>query len=158
MAEDRIRRHTDLEAIELQLDENHLPAPEREKLEARLGTLQKLGKFEKVREGMPELTQEMIRMVHAPWIEAFKYHESIHQEFGGVVASTKFGPDPVGAKAALAEKLQTENRLKICEPILEEKFWEGLRKAPRFELEKEKIDFTPFWKQTHIERDSKNES
>jgi hypothetical protein len=158
MAEERIRRQRDLETIEAQLEENHLPAPEREKLETRLGTLQKLGEFEKVREGMPELTPEMIRMVHAPWIEAFKYHESIYREFGGVVASTKFGPDPVGAKAALAEQLQKDQSLNIYDSILSEKFWEGLRKSPRFELEKEKIDFTPFWKQTSSASESKDKS
>lgn len=150
MAENQIRRQRDLETIEAQLEENHLPAPERGKLEARLGTLQKLAKFEKVREAMPELTPEMTRRVHAPWIEVFKYHEAIFQEFGGIVASTKFGPDPVGAKAALAEQLQKNDRLKFYDSILAEKVWEELRRTPRFELEKEKIDFTPFWEQSLV--------
>lgn len=118
MAEDRIRRQKDLESITSQLQENHLPATEREKLEARLATLQRLAGFEKIREGMPELTPEMIRMVHAPWIEAFKYNQAIFSEFGGVVSSTKFGPDPVGAKAALVEQLEQKGQLEIHPPLL----------------------------------------
>ena len=88
-----------------------------------------------------------VRMIHAPWIEAFNYHHAIYEEFGGVVASTKFGPDPAGAKQALAENLEQSGKLEIVDPKVREAFWNGLRKPPRFVVENEQIDFTPFWKQ-----------
>ncbi len=85
-------------------------------------------------------------MIHAPLVEAWKYHEAIHAGFGGVVALTKFGPDPVGAKAALAAQLEQPGRLEILIPCLREAFWQNLRATPRFVLEPDKVDFTPFWK------------
>jgi hypothetical protein len=147
MAQDRIRRQRDLEKVEAQLAENHLPAPEREKLESRLATLQSLAGHEKNRENMPELTPEMNRMIHAPWIEAWKYHQAIYEEFGGVVSGTKFGPDPVGAKQALARQLEETGELAITNQTLKEAFWKSLAAPPRFAVEKDAVDFTPFWRQ-----------
>jgi hypothetical protein len=149
MVRDKLRREQDLVSIERQLAEGGLDEPTKARLGKRLETLRSLAGHDQRMESMPKLPPEMLRMVHAPWIEAWKYHREIYEEFGGVVSSTKFGLDPVGAKAALAEKLSQEGKLTISDARLSEAFWQSLRAAPKVEAKPEEIDFTPFWKKAH---------
>ncbi len=63
-----------------------------------------------------------------------------------MVASTKFGPDLVGTKALLTHKLAEEGRLEFPKQALQEAFRASLQENPRYVLEAEEVDFTPFWK------------
>lgn len=145
-ASDRVRRSKDLQRFEQQLAEGGQSPQEQERIEKRLKTLRSLAEHDKRLETMPKPPADMLRMIHTPFVEAWKYHKAIHEEFGGVIASTKFGPDPVGAKAALASRLEQAGQLEITIPTLREAFWQNLRTAPRFAVEPDKVDFTPFWK------------
>ena len=147
MARDRVRRRKDLEKYEMQLAEGGLSTEEHERMEQHLNTLRSLAEHDKRLETMPKPTPEMLRMIHAPFIEAWKYHMAIYEEFGGVVISTKFGPDPVQAKALLAQKLAEEGHLDIPSRAMQEALWVSFFPDPKLILEEEKIDFTPFWKQ-----------
>jgi hypothetical protein len=146
MARERVRHREDLEKFEQQLAEGGLSPEEQERVEQRLKTLRSLAEHDKRLETMPKPTPEMLRMIHAPFVEAWKYHKAIYAEFGGVVASTKFGPDPVGAKAALAAKLEQEGKLEILNRTLREALWANLNSSPRYLVEANDVDFTPFWK------------
>lgn len=146
MAADRVRRRKDLAKFEQELADGRLSTQEQERTAKRVETLRRLADHDKRLETMPKPTPEMMRMIHAPLVEGWKYHQAIYTEYGGTVASTKFGPDPVGAKAAMAEKLEQEGTLQITVPALREAFWQSMREAPRFVLEPGKVDFTPFWK------------
>lgn len=145
-AADRVRRHKDLAKFERELADGRLSTQEQERTAKRVETLRRLAEHDKMLETMPKPTSEMLRMIHAPWVEAWKYHQAIYTEYGGVVASTKFGPDPIGAKAVMAEKLEREGTLQITLPALREAFLQSMREAPRIVLEPGQVDFTPFWK------------
>jgi hypothetical protein len=146
MAADRVRRREDLARFESELANGRLSAREHDRIMKRVDTLRRLAENDEQLETMPKLTPDMMRMINAPWVEAWKYHQAIYAEFGGTVASTKFGPDPVGAKVAMAENLEREGALRIYLPALREAFWKSMREAPRFVMEAWEVDFTPFWK------------
>jgi hypothetical protein len=146
MAQDRVRRQKELVQLEERLKTTTLDPKEREQAEKYRVTLLHLAEFDKREDKMRKLTTQELRSVYAPWIEAWKFNKSAYEEYRGVVAVTKFGPDPVEATRRLLVEYEKDKRLVIFDADLKSSFWSRLAQPPRFTAKQEEIDFTPYWR------------
>jgi hypothetical protein len=145
-AKDRVRRHEVLVQLEERLKTATLSPKEREEAEKYHATLLRLTEYDKRQDAMEKPTTEELRSVYVPWIEAWKFNKSVYEEYGGIVAVTKFGPDPVEATRRLFEQYKKEGKILIPNAALRSAFWSRLAKPPRFIAQPNEIDFTPDWK------------
>jgi len=147
MEQDRKKRQKRLKNIKSQLKSNEITQSQRSSLEQQKATLDSLAKHDKRMKTMkfkPSVLQ--LRQIYAPWIENWKVNKTIFKKYGGAVAITKFGPDPVGARKMLIEVYVKEGKFLILHKELERAYWEMLTKKPRYVATPDKIDFTPHWK------------
>lgn len=85
--------------------------------------------------------------VPSRWIEAWKLNRAIHAQYGGVVALTRFGPDPHGARAALFADYERRGMIAIHDTGLRRALFDLLEEAPRMAVPPAEVDFTPYWQQ-----------
>ncbi|MCP4147551.1 MAG: hypothetical protein GY757_07355, partial [bacterium] len=79
-------------------------------------------------------------------IEFFKLNGGLYNRYGGKVAMTKVGQDPLDAWRAMAKDYQKKGIFKIYDKKLERAFWNTFRRTRRYMLAPGQIDFTPHWK------------
>jgi hypothetical protein len=148
--ENRRRWAKDLEQIEKRLRTDEPADAERRKLETRKETLQSLlendRRMAQEEAAHPEESRKAAEEIHAPMVEAAKVDLALYRSFGGVVAVTKFGQVPVGARAALLRKVAKESRLEFFDPVLEQRFWSSFDERPSLVAAPHEIDLSPFWK------------
>ena len=147
MAQDRLRRQRRLADLERNLQDPTLGAQEREQAEKNRATLLSLAahdgrRDEKDRRREAEGSSEIARQ----WVEGWKLNTSIHATYGGTVAITAFGPQPVEATRRLLEEYEKQGKLVIHDEDLRRHFWDYLSQPPRFTAKPEELDFTPYWK------------
>jgi hypothetical protein len=146
LAQDRVRRQKDLAQLEERLKSATLNPKEREESEKYRATLLRLAEYDRRKDTMEKPTAEDLCSVYAPWVEAWKFNKSVYEQYGGTVAVTKFGPDPVEATRRLFEQYEKEGKLLISDAAVRGAFWSRLAKPPRFVAQPNEIDFTPYWK------------
>jgi len=146
LAQDRVRRQKELVQLEERLKTTALNPKEKEQAEKQRATLLRLAEREKKLDTMSKPSAEELRSVYAPWIEAWKFNKSVYKEYGGMVAITKFGPDPVEATRRLLAEYEKDKKLVIFNADLKSSFWSRLAKPPRFTAKQGEIDFTPSWR------------
>ena len=73
-------------------------------------------------------------------------NEALYEEYGGVVALTRFGHDPHGARAALLKDYERRGLLRIADPLLRDQVMAVLDAKPSMTVAPEDVDFTPYWK------------
>jgi hypothetical protein len=83
---------------------------------------------------------------YRPWIEMWKVNHSIYLRYGGVVALTRFGPDPQGARLALVEDYERRGLVRFLDDGLRGALLERLAAPPSISLPEKEVDFTPYWK------------
>lgn len=145
MAQDRIRRQKKLAELEKKLQSPNLSPNEKEQTEKSRATLLSLASHEE--EMRDKLTTEISQEVAAAWIEVWKVKKSIYDKYGGTVAITKFGPDPVGASKCLLEEYEKQGKIVIHDENLRQDFWKRLSLPPKLTAKPEEIDFMPYWKE-----------
>jgi len=144
--EGRRRRAGEIEEVEKKLQSADLAGEERRTLETRAKTLRALAENDRWQADHPEEARKILEGVHRPWVEGAKMDAALYREFGGVVAITKFGQVPVGARSALLRRHAKEGTLEIADPSLERRFWASWDVPPRWVAAPDKVDLTPFWK------------
>lgn len=142
-AKDQVKRQKELAQLDERLKTTALNPKEKEKAEHRRTTLLRLTKSDNIE---ARATVEELRSVYAPWIETWKFNKAVYEQYGGAVAITKLGPDPVEATNRLLEQYEKDGKLLILNTDLKSAFWSRLRKPPRFAAKPNEIDFTPSWK------------
>jgi hypothetical protein len=144
---DRAQRARKLADLERQLAAPDLPAEERARLEAFRATLERLARSDAVadREPPPDSAREAARC--APWVELWKLNRALYAQYGGVVALTRFGPFPHGARLALFEDYERQGLLQFADAELRERLFALLAAPPAIPLAAGQVDFTPYWKQ-----------
>ena len=156
MEQDRKRREKELQGIKKQLKSDKLTQSQRSKLEEHKATLESLEQSDKLIKAMkfiPSVLQQ--KHICAPWVENWKVNKALFEKYGGMVATTKFGPDPVGARRMLIKEYAKEGKFVILHKELEKAYWEMLSKKPRYIAAPDQIDFTPYWKKPLEEETAK---
>jgi hypothetical protein len=141
---DRVRRARDLARLEKELAAGIADPRRREQAETHLATLQQLAKRDAERpHTLPDEASQ--RRVWKPWIEGYKLNKALYERHGGTVGITKFGPDPVGARAALLREHERNGDFSIPDAALRAAFWAEVEKPPRMVAKPKDIDFGYYW-------------
>jgi len=145
--EDRKRRQKRLEDIKNQLKSNQIIQSQRSVLEREKATLDSLAENDRRMKAMNiRPSASLLKQIYVPWIENWKVNKAIFEKYGGVVATTKFGPDPVGARKMLIKEYAEKNKFLILNKELEKAYWKMLSDKPGYITAPDKVDFTPYWK------------
>ena len=144
--ERRKRRPQEMKDIERRLASDGVPEDERKNLESRVKVLRSLADNDQWQADHPEEARKSFERVNSPWIESSKLDDALYREFGGVVAITKFGQVPTGARAMLLRQQAKEGKLTFADAVLENLFWAEVEARPRMVAAPDKVDLRPFWK------------
>jgi hypothetical protein len=145
MGEARARWQKESTELQERLRSDTLKPKEREDAKKRAATLAFNLQNETIN---GDLSKEDLRSIYAPFIEAWKFNKSVYERYGGTVAITKFGPDPVEATKRLLKEYERDKKLEVCNPILRKSFWHRLSMRPHLVAEKNEVNFTPYWLET----------
>lgn len=141
---DKVRRARDLERLEKELAAGIGDPRRREQAESHRSTLQQLAKRDAEMAGvLPDEGSQ--RRVWKPWIEGYKLNKALYERYGGTVGITKFGPDPIGARAALLREHERKGDFSIDDVALHGAFWAEVEKPPRMVAKPADIDFGYYW-------------
>ena len=143
---DRAQRTRKLAELDGRLANPDLPAAERASIEAFRATLARLaqGDDEGDREPAPDPEGRAAR--RAQWVEMWNMNRALYEQYGGVVALTRFGPFPHGARAALLEDYERRGLLHFFDRDLRKRLFASLLADPPVTLDPGQVDFTPYWK------------
>jgi len=143
---DRAQRARKLVELNQRLAANDLKPGERAKLEEFRAVLARLAQRDAENDGLPPPDPSRQGKLLVPWIEMWKMNRAIYQQYGGVVALTRFGPDPKGARAALVADYERRGLVRFPDAALRERLFAGLGSRPSMVVPPEQVDFTPYWK------------
>jgi hypothetical protein len=141
---DRERRARDLDRLEKELAAGIDDPRRRAQAESHRSTLQQLASRD-AEQVDPVADAASKRRVWKPWIAGYKLNKALYERYGGTVGITKFGPDPVGARAALLREHERKGDFTIDDAGLRRAFWDEVDKPPRMIAKPEDIDFTYYW-------------
>lgn len=143
---DRVQRARKQAELDRQLAAPDLPVAERARLDEFRATLERLARSDAAadREPPPDPAREAARC--ARWVELWKLNRALYERYGGVVALTRFGPFPHGARLALIEDDERRGLLEFSDVRLRERLMAVLAAPPAIPLAAEQVDFTPYWK------------
>lgn len=145
-AKDRSQRARKLDELDQRLRDEALSAEERARLQEFRSTLRRLARYDAERDKEPPVDPERQAAARAAWIEMWKMNKALQEEYGGVVALTRFGPDPHGARAALLRDYEERGMLSIADTALRSEVLETLAAKPSAVVPPDRVDFTPYWK------------
>jgi hypothetical protein len=143
---DRSQRARKLLELDRRLANPDLPAAERASLEEFRATLARLAQDDPGDERVPAPDPEGQSARRAQWIEMWKMNRALYEQYGGVVALTRFGPFPHGARAALLEDYERRGLLQFSDRERRERLFAPLLARPPATLDPGQVDFTPYWK------------
>lgn len=109
-------------------------------------TLRRLQQHDADADAKPKPDAAQYAATYAPWIEMWKLNRALHEQYGGVVALTAFGPDPLGARAALFADYERQGLLTFFDAPMREQFFAMLAEQPAVLVQSGEVDFTPYWK------------
>ncbi len=95
-----------------------------------------------------EWSSQISRSMYAGFVRSWKLSKALYEKYGGIVIFQQSNPlEPVGAFKLFFEDLERQNKFKIYDKDLYNKFWSYyLLDHAKKALGKDKIDFsTPWW-------------
>jgi len=143
---DRAQRARKLAELDERLADPELPVAERAALEEFHATLARLAKSDATDGQGPDTDPEDRVARRLQWIEMWKMNRALYERYGGVVALTRIGPFPHGARVALLEDYERRGLLQFFDRVLRERLFAPLLARPPLTLEPGQVDFTPYWK------------
>ena len=143
---DRAQRARKLEELNQRLAALDLDAKQREWLEEFRAVLTRLARHDASNEGLTGPDAEEQAALSGPWIEFWKTNRAIYEQYGGVVALTRFGPDPQGARLALIEDYERQGLIRFHDAGLRERLLGWLAAPPPLVIPPGEVDFTPYWR------------
>ncbi len=143
---DRDQRARKLEELDRRLAGEGLEPAERARLEDFRATLARLAQSDDESDREPPPDPQRGAEQRAQWIEMWKMNGALYRQYGGIVALTRFGPYPHGARLALIADYERRGLLRFSDLQLRERLLEMLAARPSIVLAPEQVDFTPFWK------------
>jgi hypothetical protein len=145
-SKDRAQRTRKLEELHQRLAADDLKDGQRAWLEEFRDVLLRLAQRDAERDQEPPPDPGRQAQLLAPWVEMWKMNRALYQQYGGVVALTRFGPDPHGARAALVADYERRGLLRFSDAGLRERLSARLEARPSMVVAPERVDFTPYWK------------
>jgi hypothetical protein len=143
---DRAQRARKLAELEQRLKSDTLDPETRAHTEDFLNTLQRLRQHDAEADALPKPDALKQAVTYAPWIEMWKMNQALHEQYGGVVTLTPFGPDPHGARAALFADYEQLGWLQFYDQVLRAQFFSMLTEKPRMTVDPDAVEFTPYLK------------
>jgi hypothetical protein len=143
---DRVQRARKLEELDQRLAAGDPDEQQREWLEEFRAVLTRMAQRDA--DSGPSTESDIERQVerYAPWIEMWKMNRAIYERYRGVVALTRFGHYPHGARAALLEDYERRGLLHFSDAGLRERLFALLAARPSMVVAPGDVDFTPYWK------------
>jgi hypothetical protein len=142
---DRAQRARKLEELNQRLAAGGLDAGQREWLEAFRAVLARLARHETGIDSHPGLDAEEQSARFGPVVEQWKTLASLYGRYGGVVALTRFGPDPQGARRALIEDYERQGLIRFRDAAWRERLLARLAAPPAIVIPVAEVNFTPYW-------------
>ena len=143
---DRAQRARKLEELDRRLAADSLGAGERAWLQEFQATLQRLALYDLEQDRVPPQDREQLQAFLALWVETWKMNRAIYERYGGVVALSRLGPSPHGARAALIADYERRGLLEFADAGLRERVYAMLEHPPSMVVPPDRVDFTPYWK------------
>ena len=143
---DRAQRKRKLAELDQRLQSDDLNPEQRAHDEDFRSVLQRLERHDAEADVQPRPDSAAHAANYTPWIEMWKMNKALYEQYGGVVALTDFGPDPLGARAAMFADYERQGRLNFYDEPLREQFFAMLAEKPRRVVKPGAVDFTPYWK------------
>jgi hypothetical protein len=145
-AKDRVQRSRKLVELEQRLAADGLKPDERAHLEEFRKVLTRLAQHDAEQERLPPPDPARQGPLLTPWIEQWKMNKALYEQYGGIVALTRFGPDPQGARAALLADYEHRGLVRFSDAAQRERVFAWLGRRPSMVTRPEEVDFTPYWK------------
>lgn len=143
---DRAQRAQKLAELDQRLVSNALDPETRAHAEDFRDTLRRLQQHDAETDALPKPDSAQLAATYALWIEMWKLNQALHEQYGGAVALTEFGPDPQGARAALFADYEQQGWLRFYDQALRAQFFAMLAEKPPMVVKPGEVDFTPYWK------------
>lgn len=143
---DRAQRARKLEELNQRLAAGGLDDKQREWLEEFRAVLTRLARHDSSIETLPVPDPEEQAAMFGPVVELWKTNVSIYGRYGGVVALTRFGPDPQGARRALIEDYERRGLIRFHDTALRERLLARLAARPSIVIPAAEVDFKPYWR------------
>ena len=143
---DRAQRARKLAELERRLADRALQGAERAWLEDFRATLARLAQRDAGSDRAPPPDAERDSAQRGQWVELWKLYRALYEQYGGVVALTRAGPFPHGARAALFADYERQGLLRLSDGPLRERLLALLSAPPAITVAPDEVDFTPFWK------------
>ena len=142
---DRAQRARKLEELDQRLAAADLNAEERAWLGEFEAVLRRMARRDADTDRLPpDPARKAARL--APWIEMWKLNQALYERYGGIVALTRFGPDPHGARAAMVADYERQGLLRFLDAPLRKAVLALLNARPALVVAPAEVDFTPYWK------------
>jgi len=143
---DRAQRARKLEELDRRLATDNVGTEERTWLQEFQATLQRLALNDLEQDRMPPQDREQLHALLAQWVEMWKLNRALFERYGGVVALSRLGPSPHGARAALIADYERRGLLEFADAGLREGVYAMLEHPPSMVVPPDRVDFTPYWK------------
>ena len=145
-ARDRVQRVRKLVELNERLAADGMKPDERARLEEFRKVLTRLAQHDAEQDRLPPPDPARQGQLLIPWIEQWKMNKALHEQYGGIVATTRFGPDPHGARAALMVDYERRGLVRFSDVAQRERVFAWLNRRPSMVTRPEEVDFTPYWK------------
>jgi hypothetical protein len=145
-ARDRVQRARKLVELDERLAADGLKPDERARLEEFRKVLTRLAQHDAEQDRLPPPDPARQGQLLIPWIEQWKMNKALYEQYGGIVALTRFGPDPHGARAALLADYERRDLVRFSDAAQRERVFTWLNRRPSMVTRPEDVDFTPYWK------------
>jgi hypothetical protein len=145
-ARDRVQRARKLVELNERLAADSLKPDERARLEEFRRVLTRLTQHDAEQDRLPPPDPERQGQLLVPWIEQWKMNKALYEQYGGIVAITRFGPDPHGARAALVADYERRGLVRFPDAAQRERVFAWFNRRPSMVTRLEEVDFTPYWK------------
>lgn len=143
---DRAQRARKLEELNQRLSAGNLDAKQRAWLEEFRTVLTRLARHDAGIEDLPGPNPDEQAAMPALWIAFWKTNVAIYEQYGGVVALTRFGPDPQGARLALITDYERQGLIRFHDAIWRERLLARLSSRPAIVIPPGEVEFTPYWR------------
>jgi hypothetical protein len=145
-ARDRVQRARKLVELDQRLAADSLKPEERAHLEEFRKVLTRLAQHDADQDRLPPPDPVRQGQLLTPWIEQGKMNKALYEQYGGIVALTRFGPDPHSARAALMADYERRGFVRFSDQAQRERVFAWLNRRPSMVTRPEDVDFTPYWK------------
>lgn len=81
-----------------------------------------------------------------PWIELWKMHRALYEEYGGEVLLVEYGPYPKGAWLRLLADYERAGNLQFSDRTWRDRVFAQFESVAGVRLPPGAVDFTPYWK------------